>query len=337
MVMGGATLLGAVGKAHAADKVLAGAGSSFAASVMTDWIAAAKSGLDWDIEYLAKGSGDGRNKVIAGDVDFALSDEPMTAEALKQAQLTQIPVLFGGIVPVVNLPGIADERLTLTAALLGGIYAGKIKTWNDPGIAAANPGVTLPNIEIRPVSQGTPNGPLSGTTFTFTQYLLLNNDDWRARHGDKITKRWAVGSMVATAGDMVETMKVLTGSVGYLSIGYARSRNLTTVKLRNRSGQVVAANVQALRGCTSQIDWTKAEALMPNLLDAPGDTSWPITASTYALIPVASQRRANAEAVREFFSFVVTKGEEAANRMHASSLPPAARELALHALRHHAS
>lgn len=337
MAIGGASLLGSARMAFAASPGIKGAGSSFAAPVMRDWMADAKATLGFEIDYVGNGSGNGRNGVIARDVDFALSDEPMSGSALGQADLLQIPVLFGGIVPVVNLAGIGDNHLQLSAELLGAIYTGGIRMWNDPRIVAANPGLKLPDAEIRPIAQATPNGPLSGTTFTFTQYLLMTNPDWRARHGEKITKRWAVGSMVATQADMVETMKVLPGSLGYASIGYAASRNLTTVRLRNHAGQVVAATTASLRATTERIDWTKAESLQPNLLDLAGDATWPITVATYALFPVTPKDRLSGEAVRAFFNIVVTNGEAAANKMHASALPPAARELALHAMRRSAS
>ena len=337
LVLSGVSLMGVTGQAVSATPVLKGAGSSFAASVMRDWAAGAKSSLGLDIEYAGNGSGDGRNRVKAGDVDFALSDEPMSAAQLDQSGLIQVPVLFGGIVPVVNLPGIGNNQLRLSGELLGAIYTGAIKSWNDPKIIAANPGVKLPDADIRPIAQATPHGPPSGTTFTFTQYLLMTNADWRARHGDKITKRWAVGSMVATGADMVETMKVLPGSLGYASIGYAASRDLTTVRLRNKAGQVVAADIGSLRATTARIDWTKPESLQPNLLDLPGDATWPITAATYGLFPAVPKDRLVGEAVRELFSLIVTKGEEAANRMHASALPPAAREIALLTLSRQAS
>ncbi len=337
LAIGGVSLIASAGTAFAAPPVIKGAGSSFAASVMRDWITEAKAALGLEIEYAASGSGDGRNRVKAGDVDFALSDEPMPAAMLNQSGLVQIPVLFGGIVPVVNLAGIRSGQLRLSAELLGAIYTGGIKMWNDPRIVAVNPGLKLPDAEIRPIAQATPNGPPSGTTFTFTQYLLMTNADWRARHGEKVTKRWAVGSMVATQADMVETMKVLPGSLGYASIGYATTRDLTTVTLRNRSGQVVAATIESLRATTARLDWTKAESLQPNLLDLPGDASWPITVATYAVLPVAPKDRTIGEAVQALFNHVVTKGEAAANRMHASALPPAAKELALHAMRQPAS
>lgn len=333
----GLSLLGLPVAATADNRVIKGEGSTFAASVMNDWIGETKQSLGWTVEYSARGSGEGRNRIKAGYVDFALSDEPMPDDVLKLGGLAQFPVLFGGIVPLVNLPGITSNQLRLTAELLGALYTGGIKTWNDPRIAAINPGLKLPDTEVQPVSLATPNGPLFGATHTFTQYLLATNADWRSRHGDRITKRWAVGSMVSSAENMVETMKVLPGSMGYGSIAYATRNGLTMVGLRNKAGKNVAASIDSLRATKSQVDWSKPTAMLPELIDRPGDASWPITNVTFALIPLAPKDRAKGDAVRTLFTHVVTNGEAAANKMHATALPAAARPLILTTLRQYAS
>jgi len=339
LILGGSglSLMAFPTRVFANARVIKGIGSTFAASVMRDWIAGVKPSLDWTIEYEALGSVDGRNRLKSGDASFALTDEPMTAEALKLAELAQFPVLFGGIVPVVNLPGIASNQLQLTAELLGSLYTGGIKTWNDPKIAAVNPGVKLPDVEVKPVALATPTGPMRGATHTLTQYLLMTNADWRARHGDRITKRWSVGYMVTSAENMVETMKVVPGSLGYGSIGYATGNGLAMVRLRNQAGKTVAASVDSLRATKSQVDWSKPTALLPELLNAPGNDSWPITNTTYALIPAVPTDRAKGAAIQAFFTYIATNGEDAANRMHATALPPAARGLVQQILRQHAS
>ena len=126
---------------------------------MRRWLELVPAALAVKASYDPIGSGNGRNKVLAGDVDF------------------------GGIVCAVNLPGMTDNQFRLTGALLAGVYAGTGKKWNDPQIVAANPGVALPDMDIHPVSQGTPNGPMPGITSNFTQYLLATNQDWRDKFG----------------------------------------------------------------------------------------------------------------------------------------------------------
>lgn len=308
-----------------------GAGSSFASRAVAGWIEGL--GAAKRISYDPVGSGNGRTRVLAGEVDFALSDEPMTAEQLRNGGLIQIPVVFGGIAPVVNLPGVETERLVLTSELIAAIYVGAIRTWNDPRIAAVNPGMKLPELDVRPVHQATPNGPPSGTTFTFTQYLLATTSDWRAKHGTAITKRWAVGSMVATATFMAETVKVMSGALGYTSFGDAAGHGLATVRLVNKAGKPTAARVDGLQSAVAQVNWSSPGAMEPSLLDLSGEATWPIVTATYALVPQAPADRAKAESVRDFMSYVVSSGQPGAERARAAALPASARDPALLRLR----
>ena len=150
---------------------------------MRRWLELVPAALAVKASYDPLGSGNGRKKVLARDVGFGASDEPMAADKLANGNLVQLPLGFGGMVCAVNLPGMTDNQFRLTGAPLAGIYAGTGKKWNDPKIVAANPGVALPDMDIHPVSQGTPNGPMPGTTFNFTQYLLATNQDWRDKFG----------------------------------------------------------------------------------------------------------------------------------------------------------
>ena len=330
--LGRRALLGAAGwllvnstaKAAGATSIF-GAGSSFIDPVMRRWLGLVPDSLAVRAAYDPVGSGNGRNKILAGDVDFGASDEPMAADQLANGGLVQFPLVFGGIVCAVNLPGLAVNRLRLTGTLLGGIYAGAIKKWNDPKIVAVNPGVALPDVDIHPVSQGTPNGPMPGTTFNFTKYLLATNRDWRDKYGPAITKRWAVGSMVESNAFMVETLKVLPGSIGYMSFGEAAKAHVTTVAMINKAGQAVDATAAALAAATEQADWTKAPNLVVDLLDLPGDRSWPIVIATYALLPKKPKK--NAEALRSFFRFIIDE-PTAATQSFAAPMPSIVRAAA---------
>ncbi len=305
--------------------LIAGAGSSFIDPVVRRWLELVPASLGVRASYDPIGSGNGRNKVLAGEVDFGASDEPMSADKLANGNLVQFPLVFGGIVCAVNIPGIADNQLTLTAPLLGGIYSGVIKKWNDPAIVAENAGLTLPDLDIHPISEGTPNGPMPGTTFNFTQYLLATNPDWRAKYGDTITKRWAVGSMSANNAFMVETIKVLPGSVGYMSFAAAAQAKVARARLRNRAGQAVEATPAALAAATRQADWEHSPSLVVNLLDLSGNESWPIVVATYALVPKEPK---HPEATRNFMRFIMNE-PTAAPSAFAAQMPPPVRDAAM--------
>jgi phosphate transport system substrate-binding protein len=311
---------------RAADPVsIAGAGSSFIDPVMRRLLELIPASLGVTASYDPVGSGNGRNKIAAGDVDFGASDQPMAADKLANGNLVQFPLVFGGIVCAVNLPGIDDNRLVLDGTVLAGIYAGGIKKWNDPKIAALNPGLALPEMDIHPVFEGTPGGPMPGTTYNFTQYLLATNQSWRDKYGAEIAKRWAVGSMVESNAAMVETLKVLPGAIGYMSLAAAAKSKLPRVALRNKAGKTVTATPDTLAAATEQADWAHASGMVVNLLDLPGDRSWPIAIATYAIVP---KEQKHPEAFRNFMRFVINE-TTAAPSVFAAPMPPAVRSVAL--------
>lgn len=299
------------GFARATGLRILGGGSSGVGAPMQAYIATVPASLGFTVSYTATNSGDGRNRVLAGDLDFAMSEEPMEADKLDMKGFMQFPLVESGICCVVNIPGVADNRLRLTASVLGAIYTGRIKAWNDPAIAAINPGLALPDLEIRVLARGTPNGPPSGTTFTFTQYLLNNNPDWRQRHGEKITKRWAVGSMVSDTGQMLENLKNLTGAIGYLTVDSAIRTGLPKAMLRNKAGKFVAPSTESIKAAATQADWAKTKNLDPDMLDLPGDATWPIVSPVYAILPRQPQDAARGQATRAFFEHLLTGGLDA--------------------------
>ena len=161
--------LGAASASQAAD--ISGAGATFPAPVYAKWAETYKAQAGIGLNYQAIGSGGGIKQIKAKTVDFGASDKPLTIADLNAAGLFQFPTVMGGVVPVINVPGIAPGQVRLTGALLGAIYLGEIKKWNDPQIMAVNKGVKLPGLPITVVHRS--DG--SGTSFVFTNYLALKN------------------------------------------------------------------------------------------------------------------------------------------------------------------
>ena len=333
------TLLGSVVAAStvssrfavAAESIaIVGAGSSYVNEVIQRWIELTPDSLGVSVTYDPIGSGNGRTKVLAGDVDFAGSDQPLSDASAVSAHMIQFPMAFGAVVLVVNLPDITNNKLILNGEILAGIYSGAIKNWNDPKIAALNPDLKLPNLGVHPLSQGTPNGGSSGTTYIFTQYLLATNPSWREKFGPAVTKRWAVGSMVATSDLMVENMKILPGAIGYMPLVDARRSHLPMAMLKNKAGHAVAAAADALRGAIAQVNWAKTPNMVATWIDLPGEETWPIVISTYAIIPVVAKSPARGAAVRAFFQNVLinsesSTGQRSAVERNAVFLPASAR------------
>src|SRR4051812_26073430 len=144
------TLAGLSIAAPARAQQITGAGATFPAPVYAKWGEAAKSAIGVELNYQVIGSGGGQNQIINRTVDFGASDAPVDSAKLDQNRLVQFPTVMGGVVPIVNLPGIGSDKVRLTGELLADIYLGKITKWNDPKLAELSRGLTLPNLAIAP-------------------------------------------------------------------------------------------------------------------------------------------------------------------------------------------
>ncbi len=316
-------------RARAAAVEIAGAGSSFIRPVMQRWITETPATLGVKASYTAIGTGTAQSRILAGDLDFAVVELPLPAETLAGGNLIQFPVAFGALVCVVNIEGVKTNQLRLNGSLLAAIFGGVIKKWNDPRITAANPGLTLPDQDIRPLYVAEPNGAVFSSTATLTQYLLATSPEWQQKYGSTVPKRWAVGSMVGSAELMMQNVGLLAGAIGYVPLATVIERKLTAVALTNKSGKTVTASLDTLHAAVSQIDWAKTPDLVPRLLDLPGDASWPIVLSTYALIQQRPKNPAHGVAVRAFFNHVVIDGDAGAAPLQAEGLPKEAHAVVL--------
>ena len=319
--------------AAAADTPAAvhGGGSSFVSPVMARWTEGAKS-KGMSVEYAVLGAGSSQNQILAGDIDYAAGELAMSSEKLRLAELVQFPVVFGAITFSVNIEGIADGQLRLNAALLGGIFSGALKKWNDPAIAAANPGPALPDLDIRPVFLGDTTGAVFSTSTTLVRYLMANNADWQAKFTTKIGSRWAVGSMVPTSAAMVPLLKSRPGGIGYMALGTALSNKLPRVVLQNKSGEMLLPSPASLQTTVSKIDWKASPDLVVNVTDLPGAGVWPLVLCSYAVMSRAAAKKDRAEKVRAFFTYALNDGGDAAIASSALPLPAEAKAKVLELL-----
>ena len=174
--------------AHAQE--VTGAGASFPAPVYAKWADAYNKATGVRINYQSVGSGAGIKQIQAKTVDFGASDAPLKDEQLAKDGLVQFPTVIGGVVPVINVKGITPGQLKLNGQILGDIYLGKVAKWNDPAIAALNPGVALPDAAIAVVRRA--DG--SGTSFLFTNYLSKVNAEWKSKVGEGTAVNWPTGA-----------------------------------------------------------------------------------------------------------------------------------------------
>ena len=279
------------------------------------------------VDFTAMGTGIAQTRILSGDIDFAAVELPLSEEQLANGNLFQFPVAFGALAFVVNIPGIAANRLRLNGVLLAGIYGGSIKKWNDPKIVAANPGLALPDLEVRPLRLDKPDGSVFSTTTTFTQYLLATNPEWRAKFGDSVGKRrWAVGSMAGAADALAESLNVLPGSIGYMALGTALSGKLATVLLTNKTGEAVAADLASLNAAVGAVDWGAGQNIVARTINLPGHGVWPLVLPTYVLIAQTPKDNARGALVRAFVNFAIGAGAGVTSQSNAAPVPPTLRK-----------
>jgi len=267
--------------APASGAQISGAGATFPAPLYQAWAEDYQKAKGVRISYQAIGSGGGIKQIEAATVDFGGSDKPLKTEDLDRNKLIQFPTVIGGVVPVVNLPGVTGGQIKLSGALLADIFAGKVTRWNDPQIAALSPGVKLPNLPISVVHRS--DG--SGTTFLFTSYLSAVNPGWKSGPGASDAVAWPTGLGGKGNDGVAAFVRQTAGSIGYVEYAYAVQNKLSYVNLQNHDGQFVSPTAAAFAAAAAGADWSKASGFYLLLLDQPGAQSWPITGATFLLLP----------------------------------------------------
>ncbi|WP_127564731.1 phosphate ABC transporter substrate-binding protein PstS [Stenotrophomonas indicatrix] len=311
---------GAAAPAAAGDKVTAevsGAGASFIFPLVSKWSADYNTATGAKINYQSIGSGGGIAQIKAGTVDFGSSDKPLSSDELAQASLAQFPSAIGGVVPVVNIDGLEAGKLRLSGALLADIFLGKVKTWNDPAIVAANPGVTLPDGKITIVHRS--DG--SGTTFNFSNYLSKVSPEWKSKVGEGTSVQWPDGVGGKGNEGVASYVKQIKGSIGYVELAYALQNAMPYTSLQNAAGTWVQPNAESFAAAAASADWASAKDFNLVITNAPGEQAWPITATNFMLMqkkPKDAKRNQDALA---FFKWAFESGQAQANELHYVPLP----------------
>ena len=305
------------GSGNAAGPNITGAGSTFVYPVLSAWASDYKNQTGTSVNYQSIGSGGGIAQVEAGTVDFGATDQPLKSDELAKSNLAQFPIVVGGIVPVVNIPGIEAGKLKLTGPILADIYQGKIKNWNDPAILKINPGVNLPNAAIATVHRS--DG--SGTTFNFTHYLTQVSPAWKAGPGEGKTVSWIGGVGGKGNEGVAGYVKQLPNSLGYVEYAYVVQNKMSYALLQNSAGNFVAPSADSFAAAASTADWTHAQDFNLVMTNAPGANAYPIAASTFMLVPKQPKDKAKSEAAIAFFKYALEKGRDQAKKLDYVPLP----------------
>jgi phosphate transport system substrate-binding protein len=304
---------------RASAQQVTGAGSTFVYPVLSAWAADYQKQSGTRINYQSIGSGGGISQVKAGTVDFGATDQPLASDELNQSNLAQFPIVIGGIVAVLNVPGLGAGQLKLTGPLLADIYAGKVKSWADPAITTLNPGVKLPDANIAVVHRS--DG--SGTTFNFTHYLSQVSPTWKSGPGEGKTVSWPTGVGGKGNEGVANYVKQIPNSIGYVEYAYVVQNKMNYAQLQNAAGTFVSPNAETFSNAAETADWAQAKDFNLVMTNAPGANAYPITATTFILMPKQPKDKAKSDAALSFFRYALESGQPLANKLDYVPLPDA--------------
>ena len=313
----GATAMVAGLSTCAGAQEITGAGASFPAPVYAKWADAYNKATGVRVNYQSLGSGAGMRQIRGKTVDFGASDAPLSDADLAKDGLIQFPAVVGGVVPVVNIKGIAPGQMKLTGALLGDIYLGKVNKWNDPGIVTLNPGVQLPDAAIAVVRRA--DG--SGTSFLFTNYLSKTNANWKAKVGEGTAVNWPTGAGGKGNEGVSAFVQRLPNSVGYVEYAYANQNKIAYVQMRNQAGNFVAPGDASFKAAAASAEWSKSFNQI--LTDQPGKDSWPIAGATFIMMHAKQDKPQQAAAALKFFDWAYANGDKTAGELDYVPIPDA--------------
>lgn len=303
------------GSAQAAD--ISGAGATFPYPIYAKWADAYKKKTDIGLNYQSIGSGGGIKQIIARTVTFGATDAPMKPDDLEKNGLVQFPTVIGGVVPVINLPGVKPGDLTLNGETLADIFKGKITKWDDAAIKALNPDVKLPSTAIAVVHRS--DG--SGTSFVFTTYLSQVSKSWADDIGAATAVEWPTGLGAKGNEGVAAGVSQTVGAIGYVEFAFAAQNGMTFAKLVNKEGKTVAPEAPNFAAAAENVDWANTPGYYVILTNEPGATTWPITAATFILIPKKPKDEVAAAQALKFFDWAYESGGQMALDLHYIPMP----------------
>ena len=306
-----------------AETAITGAGATFPYPIYSKWADSYNKETGVRLNYQSIGSGGGIKQIKAKTVDFGASDAPMKPEELDKYGLMQWPMIMGGVVPVVNIKGIASGQLKLSSENIADIFLGKISNWNDARIKSNNPGLSLPDRAITVVHRA--DG--SGTTWIFTNYLSKVSNSWKDSVGFNKSVKWPAGLGGKGNEGVAAYVKRVNGAIGYVEYAYALQNKMASVLLQNHDGNYVAPTAENFQAAAAGADWANAKGYYMVLTDQPGANAWPITGASFILMYKTQDNAAQAKEVLKFFEWSFKNGGQAAMALDYVPMPEAVVEM----------
>jgi phosphate transport system substrate-binding protein len=309
--------LAATTSVRAAD--ITGAGATFPFPIYAKWAEAYKKETGNGLNYQSIGSSGGIRQIRAKTVTFGATDAPVKGEELDRDAMVQFPAIIGGTVPVLNLDGFKPGELRVTGPVLAEMFLGSVSKWNDPKLAALNPGKKLPDTEITVVHRA--DG--SGTTFNWTDYLTVISKDWADKVGRGAAVKWPAATSVGGKGNegVAANVNRIKGSIGYVEYAYVKKNNMNFMQMQNADGRYVSPDDLTFAAAAAGADWFSVPGMGVSMVNAKGPNSWPVSTASFILMYKApADKAASAEALK-FFDWAFKNGKGMAAELDYVPLP----------------
>lgn len=313
-----AILLASIGiTVHAAD--ITGAGATFPFPVYAKWAELYKKETGVGLNYQSIGSSGGIRQINNKTVTFGATDAPVKGEDLDKNGQVQFPAIIGGTVPIINLDGFKPGELRVTGAVMAEMFMGTISKWNDPKLAALNPGKRLPDQLITVVHRA--DG--SGTTFNWTDYLATVSKDWADKVGRGAAVKWPASTSVGGKGNegVAANVARIKGSLGYVEYAYVKKNNLVFMQLQNKSGKYVSPDDLTFAAAAAGADWFSVPGMGLSIVDQRGDNVWPVSTASFIIMYKNPDNKAASQDVLKFFDWAFKNGKQAALELDYVPLP----------------
>lgn len=315
--------LGAVVWAAQNPLLINGAGATFPYPIYSKWFDEYhKNNPNIQFNYQSVGSGAGIKQATEGTVDFGATDGPMNDEQIKNFRdkrgsgILHFPTVLGAVVPTYNISGVSGA-LNFTPEALAGIFLGKITKWNDPAIAGANKGVSLPSADIVVIHRS--DG--SGTSYIWTDYLAKISDEWKSKVNKGTSVNWPVGLGGKGNEGVTSLVKQTPNSIGYVELIYASQNNVPYGTVKNSSGAFIKADLASVTAAAAGAAKDMPADFRVSITNAPGKTAYPIASFTWLLIPEKIQDAAKRDAIKGFLKWMLDRGQDYAEPLSYAKLP----------------
>ena len=309
----------AIATFSASAQTITGAGATFPYPIYSKWSELYNRESGVALNYQSIGSSGGIRQIDARTVTFGATDAPVAGDKLDKNGQVQFPAIIGGTVPIVNLDGFKPGELRITGPVMAEVFLGEISKWNDPKLAALNPGKKLPDLEITIVHRA--DG--SGTTFNWTDYLSSTSAKWADKVGKGAAVKWPAASSVGGKGNegVAANVQRVKGSIGYVEYAYVKKNNLTFLQLQNKSGKYVSPDDLTFAAAAAGADWFSVPGMGVSIVDQRGDTVWPVSTASFIIMYRDPADKKASQDTLKFFDWAFRNGKKAAEELDYVALP----------------